>query len=684
MKGRLQLSVGVGLAATALLLGLLARAAPTPARAAGGEVFTVDTALDYDDATTGDCICAADSGDCTLRAAIQEANACSGPQEIRFGSPVGIQPVAALPPLTDDGTVIDGSDWWMVGSGLGCPGVEINGYGAAFNGLEITGSDSAVYGVAVIRFGRYGVYVHGGAQNNHIGGAGFHQRNVISRNGGSGVLIEGATTTTNTVEANYIGTNPEGTSAEWSGVADWGNGQHGVSVWVGSGNVISGNLVANNGWSGVAADLVGPSSISYNRIGMDIYGQPLGNSFYGVHLAHGSWPNVSYNDIAFNGRGIFVEGGSDPWIYHNLIYSNTASALATPHGGGILITGSGTHSIVNYNEILSNTARYGGGIAVEDGAAPAIHNNTISGNTASAPGTVQMAGGGVYVWDASVNIHGNSIISNTATGPDESPLPRGGGVCLDRVAGGSVSDNEIRGNVVDGNAGGGGGLSVIGGSSVEIKRNRLVDNHVTTSSWGGSAIDINGYFSSPSIVVDANWVSDNSTIGGGAVYVYKSSHISFTNNLIVDNGDSGLYLHSTGTDIASTNNTIAVNSGSGIELNDARLELYNTILVSNTHYGIYVQGGWSLVETRNDVWGNALGGANGFSGFYLEVDPRFFDAAAGMYALRPGSPCIDDGDWVHATPNSFNGLTRPQGGGYDLGAYEMPLPLCLPLVLRSY
>jgi CSLREA domain-containing protein len=671
------LSLGLG-ALLALLVGL------HTARAAGGETFVVDSTLDTPDASIGNCQCLTAGGVCTLRAAIEEANACSGAQTIRFGGPWYISPTIALPPITGDGTVIDGSDWWMFGTGLGSPAVQLNGEGRSFNGLEITGAKCAVYGLVVTGFGYHGVYIHSGAHDNAIGGIGIHQRNVISGNGQDGVLIEGATTTTNTVIGNYIGTNPEGTDVPW-GTVDWSNGWHGISVWYGSGNVITDNLIADNGWSGVAVDQVNSGQISHNQIGMAVGGEPLGNGYYGIHIAHGSNPVASYNEIAFNARGIHVDGGSDPWIYHNTIYSNTASALTPPDGGGVMVTGSGTHGLINYNDILSNTARFGGGIAVEDSASPAIHYNTIQANRAYTTGSTTMGGGGIYVYQASASIEHNQILNNTASGdPSAYPFPHGGGVYLDSVTSATVADNEIRGNLVNGNAGGGGGIYVWNGNNVHILHNTVIDNQSYTWSVDGGGIEINNDPATSDATVDRNWVAGNYSYGG-AVYLFDSGHVTLTNNVIVHNWTDGLHVHLSTVDILAIHNTIALNNGNGVKLEDAHLELYNAIVGSNTGYGIEVVGSWSLMQTRDDVWGNVLGSCNEtWVTFYMQEDPLFFDATTDQVALRAGSPCIDIGDPVHTSPDSYNRLSRPQGVGPDLGAYEMALPTYLPLVLRNY
>ena len=82
-----------------------------PTAFAAGKTFTVNVTGDGQDANQGDGICATASGNCSLRAAIQEANANSGTDTINFNIPgAGVQtisPSTDLPPIAH-AVVIDG------------------------------------------------------------------------------------------------------------------------------------------------------------------------------------------------------------------------------------------------------------------------------------------------------------------------------------------------------------------------------------------------------------------------------------------------------------------------------------------------------------------------------------------------------------------------------------------------
>ena len=55
---------------------------------------------------------------------------------------------------------------------------------------------------------------------------------------------------------------------------------------------------------------------------------------------------------------------------------------------------------------------------------------------------------------------------------------------------------------------------------------------------------------------------------------------------------------------------------------------------------------------------------------YVERDPLFVNAAQGNFHLQKNSPAIDKGSADSAPSFDYDNSSRPQGQGYDIGAFE--------------
>jgi hypothetical protein len=71
----------------------------------------------------------------------------------------------------------------------------------------------------------------------------------------------------------------------------------------------------------------------------------------------------------------------------------------------------------------------------------------------------------------------------------------------------------------------------------------------------------------------------------------------------------------------------------------------------------------------------------------VNVNPRFVNESAGDFRLAAGSAAIDAGVRMDEVTCDRDGVTRPQGAGHDIGAYEFgsratPPPLPAPRNLR--
>ena len=171
-----------------------------------------------------------DSGNGSLRWAIEQANSNPGADTINFSVSDTISPTSALPEITDDETLIDASSQWSGTWPGGAPGITLDGTnaGVGADGLVISGADNChIRGLFITNFDDDGVRISNGAQSNTIGGTGVKYRKVISKNSGTGVYIYGSGTDNNTVCGNYIGTNANGT-------ADLGNSGSGIFIYGGA------------------------------------------------------------------------------------------------------------------------------------------------------------------------------------------------------------------------------------------------------------------------------------------------------------------------------------------------------------------------------------------------------------------------------------------------------------------
>jgi CSLREA domain-containing protein len=426
-----------GLAAL-LALGLsLNGAAAHPAPGTGPArpllTFVVNTTDDKTDINPGDGICANSSNLCSLRAAIQEADASAGADQIQFNIPGAgvhtIQPIGSLPPITEQ-TTIDG--YTQPGSSANTLAVgdnaviliELDGtLGGGATGLvfapdantNTTPSFSSVSGLAINRFGTgirvaattnvsstlvipLSITISGNfigtnttgtatlpntgngiilfsAASTTIGGATAAGRNLISGNDGNGIAIDGAGADNNLIQNNYIGTDAGGT-------VDLGNSGDGVNIRNGGGNQVGsagvGNIISGNTGAGVyigqppAARIRVPSALSNTVIGDN----RIGTNATGT----AALPNRIGVDLEFSGDGTLVgllgnQGGP------NLISGNNLD--------GVAIDSTVTNVWVVGNQIGTNAAGTAavpnGWFGVEvDGSSNQIgsagNGNLISGN----------------------------------------------------------------------------------------------------------------------------------------------------------------------------------------------------------------------------------------------------------------------------------------------------------------
>jgi titin len=558
---------------TLVLLAVVTVQADPPAApaipGAPAATHTVDSTGDGSDANPGDGVCetAAGNGVCTLRAAIEEANALTGPDTIYFEDSVGvIMPYSSLPALNDTsgGTTIKGNPTWLLGSFAG----------ASASGLELESDDNKLQGLYITNFTVYGVAVMG--NNNIIGADGDGvdddtEGNVISSNGLYGVVIHGDVTENwlagnwigltfdgqddagNTLSGvriesgahtNLIGTDGDGTSDELERNVISGNDKGGVSI-VGAGvdqNTVAGNYIGTN----AAGDAAVP-----NKSGVIVSGGAA-NNLIGTD-GDGISDELERNVIAGNlESGVSVYNSYSCVVAGNYIGTNATGDAAIPNGvAGVLLDNS-QDNVVGTNG---------------DGQGDAVERNVISGNGSQ----------GVLIRDSNENTVAGNYIGTNAAG--DAAIPNdGSGVLIknspsnDNLIGtdaDGISDDLER-NLISGN--GQDGVSIR-----DSNENTVAGNYIGANATGGAAIP-NG---DAGVEIDAG---ANNRVGGT---------MAAERNVISGNGGDGVIMISTATLNLVQGNYIGTDASGDNAL-------------GNEEHGVHLRYG----PVGNTVGGTTSGAAN--------------------------------------------------------------------------
>ncbi|MBM4335702.1 MAG: right-handed parallel beta-helix repeat-containing protein [Deltaproteobacteria bacterium] len=217
---------------------------------------------------------------------------------------------------------------------------------------------------------------------------------------------------------------------------------------------------------------------------------------------------------------------------------------------------------------------------------------------------------------------------------------------------------------------------LVGGHHNEFLRLRVHDN-------GRSDFDHGLYITGADNLIDGCDVYRNA---GWGVHVYDGDASDADRNVvrnsrIYDNArigrrGAGVILSSGEENIALNNVIFGNRVGVQIGRTARRARVYNNTVFSQKGAGIDVNDGAVDTEIRNNlVFANPsaildAGEATVISSNLVNVDPGVLDAATFDVRLMESSAAIDAGEPLDAAPFDHDGNPRPQGAGYDVGAYE--------------
>ena len=369
-------------------------ASPPTAWAAG---YTVNQVAD-----PGDGAC---DETCTLRDAIQAANASPGADTIDFNLDGTIMLSAALPAITDTLT-IDGGGWAVTVDGdnafrvfsatapLTLTTLIVQKGNGSLGGGAFFGSPAVVMDVTFLDNNTSSFGDGGGAyfaDTAVLSGADFLD-NSGDQGGGAyfaaAATLTGTTFISNTTSADgagaYFADTAAVAGATFSGnVVGFGHGG-GASFRAGadvSGTTFFANVSQGSGHSGGGAAFYGPSTIVNTDFISNSSAFGGGASIFGTAIVTAATfiSNTASNSFA-GGAGANVTG-SDTVFANSLFQAN----VATGQGGGLRIQ-SAANIQLSANRFYSNQAGIrGGGLFLISGASANLDNNVLAANSAVSP-----------------------------------------------------------------------------------------------------------------------------------------------------------------------------------------------------------------------------------------------------------------------------------------------------------
>lgn len=477
-----------------------------------GATFVVTTTADTQDATPGDGVCADAGAQCSLRAAISEANAFAGDDIITVPAGTYTQTLVAA---NED--LNAGGDWDIRSN------VTINGAGAATTIIEAAAAPgvatervmenalatniTVISGVTLrhgFKTGTAGTTTRGGGIRN-VGTLTMNDCVVTANSApGSGGVRNERTITLNNVTVSNNACSVAG-SCFGGGMYNTLAANSTVTI---TNSTFTGNTstsTAVNGF-GFAAGLGIESTTGFTLI---VSGSTFANN-----------TGVGNGTGGSNGNGIRLlpTTASTANITNSTFSGNSGSGGSAIQGSGIQAFTSGAGTLTgtwNGLTVSGNSGTANGGVAfvaTGGGLNLTIANSTISGNTATGgAGGVLVSNAGATSGAAStINFVNSTISGNTANG-------NGGGMLVEQPAAtGTMTVNcnfctvaNNRANNDNSGTESGGGIFRSTAGTVNLKNSLIGDNSVGT---GGTGPDVSGAINSQ----DYNHIEDTSgaTIGG--------------------------------------------------------------------------------------------------------------------------------------------------------------------------
>ncbi len=624
---------GASLAVCSIVLG-----ASSTALASAPLNLTVNSRADTHAVQPGSGRCADAQGHCTLRAALEVANAQAAGRLVNIAVPMGTYKLTL-------GSLVVKHDAVVV-KGASATGTVVNAQ-AASRVVSVSATAHVTVQLLELTNGNAGTFAGGGLFN--AGNTTLNNVTVRANTAAQGGGISNAAGARLALANSKVSANTISAVADSSPGGSAGGIENAGSLTL-TGATISGNRAGLGGYGG--SDTAGPGG----------NGGGIANS--GTVTATNSvisGNSAGTGGIGLSGQEVSGQGGSGGGIYSSgsvtltqTVVSGNTSGPAGPLGEG--------------------SANAGDGGGVWSGGTLVVNGSTFSTNSGGQASGLGANGGGIYT-SGTATISSSTFSSNTAGQGGGS----GGGIASSgtlTLSTSTLSGNAAGAGVGGGYGGAGGGLAVNAGTST------LTGDTVSSnaSGAGGNAIFVDPGCARPGPGGD----------GGG---IYSTATLTMANSTLSGNttGPGGSYeppcagnappgvgggLATAGGSAALSYVTVADNSD-GIENLAGVVTLGGTIVADST--GANCTGTMSETSGLNLDSGTSCGLT--LSTDITGTEPLLGSLSANggptqTQALLSGSPAIDHGGTSSAgcPATDQRGLSRPDetgdNGTCDIGAYE--------------
>jgi CSLREA domain-containing protein len=633
------------------LFALAAVAMATPAMAAS---FRVDSLIEDSDARPGDGICATAGGACTIRAALEEAEALAQPTEI-------LRPVLGRPGKL---RALRGPNGRPITGGSRAPILTftVDTIDDAVDAAPGDGTCATATGTCSLRAAVQEANDLEGAQSIVVP-EGHFILTIAATNDDSAqegdldivdeLVITGAGAALTTLDAgdvdrvfdnfhlltlsavHLVGGDPEAIATDFGSLAL-------------SDGLFTDNLVGINGCSGkmtIARCHFEKNALAAAQISTcaefsmeDTTVERNGHGF-GFDRVTGTLKRVAFRENDGDGVGVFVQ--------NRLTLRN---ATISENGNGLVHRGFDFSNFVTVEE-SSITDNLGDGATYTDGTL-AILNSRVAENGGCGVRINGQDGGALTLRNAVVSHNGCGVEIN-------------GG----RVVVGAVIELS---QIVDND---GIGLAASASASL-VSTLDVIDTTIARNAGGGvSVFGVNG--NGIDVAISRTTISDNTADRGAGLRVFRSqdyrSNVRMLNSTVSRNiGSTGNGILNEGGDLDLRNVTV---TGELLTLDDSITTARNTILANGcagdlTSAGYNVFGTLGACNVTGDETGNVVGPP-------LLGELSTNGGPSTTRALLPGSPareagnpngCVDADDLPLTTDQ--RGVPRPQGTRCDIGAFE--------------